>query len=86
MIKIKKILIKAYNNVKKIEKYYALLRCVYEIIRNEIRDKINLDSILQIAIKIINNTANLNSLILILFVFEVYPRIIEKSTPSPSII
>ena len=53
IIKIKKILIKAYNNVRKVEKYYVLLYYAYEIIRDEIRNKINLDSILQIAIKII---------------------------------
>ena len=46
IIKIKKILIKTYNNIEKIEKYYALLRRVYEIIRDEVRDRVNLNSIL----------------------------------------
>ena len=46
MIKIKKILIKAYNNVKKVKRYHVLLYYAYEIIRNEVWDKINLDSIL----------------------------------------
>ena len=36
IIKIKKILIKAYNSVKKIKKYYILLYYVYKIIRDEI--------------------------------------------------
>ena len=86
MIKIKKILIKTYNNIGKIKRYYASLCYVYEIIRDEIRDKINSNLILQIAIKIVNNTADLNSLILILFVFKIYSRIIEELTLSPLII
>ena len=34
VIEIKEILIKAYNNIGKIERYYAPLRRVYEIIRD----------------------------------------------------
>ena len=36
MIEIKKVLVKVYNSVKKIEKYYASLRYIYEIIRDEV--------------------------------------------------
>ena len=32
VIKVKEVPIKAYNSVKKVERYYILLRCVYKII------------------------------------------------------
>jgi len=37
-IKVKEVPIKAYNSVKKVEQYYALLRRVYEIISLELED------------------------------------------------
>ena len=45
-IKIKNFLVKTYNNIGKIERYYALLRRVYEIIRDKIRNRVNLNLIL----------------------------------------
>jgi hypothetical protein len=38
------------------------------------------------AIKAINNTASLNSLVLTLLVFKAYPRITSANPPTPSII
>src|SRR5438045_4003059 len=38
-IEIKEVLVKAYNSVGKVERYYAPLRRVYEIIRDEVRDR-----------------------------------------------
>ena len=46
IIKIKKILVKAYNNIRKVKKYYILLYYVYKIIWDEIWDRVNLDLIL----------------------------------------
>ena len=86
MIKIKEILIKTYNNVRKIKRYYILLCYVYEIIRDEIWDKVNLNLILQMAIKVVNNIASLNDFILTLLVFEAYSCMIEKSALSSLII
>jgi len=37
-IKVKKVPVKAYNSVKKVERYYALLRRVYKIISLELED------------------------------------------------
>ena len=36
IIKIKKILVKAYNSVRKVKKYYVLLYYAYKIIRDEV--------------------------------------------------
>jgi len=37
-IKVKKVPIKAYNSVRKVERYYTLLRRVYKIISLELED------------------------------------------------
>ena len=37
-IKVKEVPIKAYNSIKKVEQYYALLRRVYKIISLELED------------------------------------------------
>jgi hypothetical protein len=39
LIKVKKVLVKAYNSVGLIEWYYALLHCVYKILKKELKDK-----------------------------------------------
>jgi len=37
-IKVKEVPIKAYNSVRKVERYYTLLRRVYKIISLELKD------------------------------------------------
>jgi len=37
-IKVKKVPIKAYNSIRKVERYYTLLRRVYKIISLELKD------------------------------------------------
>jgi len=37
-IKVKEVPVKAYNSVGKVEQYYALLYCIYEIISLELED------------------------------------------------
>jgi hypothetical protein len=39
LIKVKKVLVKAHNSVGLIERYHALLRCAYEILKAELKDK-----------------------------------------------
>jgi hypothetical protein len=39
LIKIRKVLIKAYNSVELIEQYYKLLRYVYKILRKKLKNK-----------------------------------------------
>jgi len=38
VIKVKEVPIKAYNSIKKVERYYTLLRRVYKIISLELED------------------------------------------------
>ena len=85
-IEIKEVPVEAHNSVGKVERYHAPLRRAYEIIRDEVRDRVNSDSILQMAVKAVNDTAGPNGLIPTLLVFGAYPRMTEESAPSPSII
>jgi len=71
-IKVKEVPIKAYNSIKKVERYYALLRRVYKIISLELEDA-SKELTLQIAVKAVNNSAGLNELIPTLLVFSAYP-------------
>ena len=45
VIKVKKVPIKVYNNIKKVERYYMLLRHVYKIISLKLKG-VNKDLIL----------------------------------------
>lgn len=73
---IKIISIEAYWLIKIIKYYYNILQQIYFIIYKELLDLVN-TRILQIAIKAINNTINLNNLIFILFIFSVYLYLIN---------
>ena len=71
-IKVKEVPVKVYNSIRKVEKYYVLLRRVYKIISLELKDA-SKELTLQIAIKAINNSAGPDRLIPILLVFSAYP-------------
>ena len=72
MIKVKKVPIKAYNSVRKVEWYYILLYYIYKIISLKLKG-VSKKLTLQIAIKAINNSTSLNGLISILLIFSAYP-------------
>jgi hypothetical protein len=81
IIQVQEMLVKAYNFIRKIERYYIFLQQVYKIIYDELRDtsaKISL----QITIKIINDSARPNRIIPILLVFSAYPKITKNSVLS----
>ncbi|OCK88849.1 uncharacterized protein K441DRAFT_586837, partial [Cenococcum geophilum 1.58] len=71
-IEVKEVPIKAYNSIRKVKRYYALLRRVYKIISLELEDTSE-ELTLQMAIKAINNSAGPDGLIPILLVFSAYP-------------
>jgi hypothetical protein len=39
LIKIKKVLVKAYNSIGLVEQYHVLLCCVYKILKKELKNK-----------------------------------------------
>ncbi|KAI0993782.1 hypothetical protein K3495_g14403 [Podosphaera aphanis] len=74
----------AHWSIGKIERYYAPLRRVFEILHAELSSTTSPEAILQMAIKAINDTAGPDGLVPTLFVFGAYPRMTVDSPPSPS--
>jgi len=69
---IRSVLVKAYNLIGIVERYYGPLRRIYHIITSKILG-IDKDIALQMAFKAINNSAGPDGLIPILLVFGAYP-------------
>jgi len=65
-----------------IERYYRLICRVYTIITTKILD-ISKDIALQMAFKAINDIVGLDGLVLILLVYNAYPRITEYDPLLP---
>ena len=85
-IKIKGVLVEAYNSVSLVKRYYAPLRCLYEIIQDKLKDKhINNKIVLQIAVKAVNNLTGLNSIVPTLLVFSAYLQLTKIDPLSLSI-
>jgi hypothetical protein len=83
-IKVKIVLINAYNSVKIVKRYYGPIWWTYLIIMTEILN-INKDIALQMAFKAINDTIRLNGLVLTLLVYGALPRMVKYDVPLPSI-
>jgi hypothetical protein len=83
-ITIKTALVEAHHSIGMVKRYHDSLRRVYAIITAEI-SSIDLEIALQMAFKVINDSAGLDGLVLTLLVFGVYPRMIEMDAPSSSI-
>jgi hypothetical protein len=82
-IKVKEVLVKAYNSVGLIERYHALLCCVYKILKAELKDEhINKEMILQMTVKAVNDSAGPDRIVLTLLVFGLYLRMTEIDPPS----
>ena len=72
VIKVKEVPIKVYNSIRKVERYYIPLYCVYKIISLKLKGA-SKELTLQIAIKAINNSASPDGLVPMLLVFGAYP-------------
>src|SRR6266700_3588196 len=68
----KSVLVKLYNSIGMVERYYGLLQQAYQIITTEI-PKISKEMALRMAFKAINNIASLEGLVPTLLVFGAYP-------------
>jgi hypothetical protein len=86
LIEVKEVLVKAYNSVGLVERYHALLRRAYKIIKEELKNEhIDKEMILQMAVKAVNDSAELDRIVLTLLVFGLYPRMTEIDPLSPII-
>jgi di/tripeptidase len=86
LIKVKKVPVETYNSVRLVERYHALLRRAYKIIKKELKDEhINKEMILQMAVKAVNDLARPDGIVPILLVFGLYLRMTEIDLPLPII-
>jgi hypothetical protein len=80
-IKVKIVLIKAYNSVKIVKRYHGPIRQAYFIVMTEI-PSIDKDITLQMAFKAINDTVRLDGLVLTLLVYSTLPRMVKYNALS----
>jgi hypothetical protein len=75
---VREVPVEAHNSIGKVERYYALLRRLYEILRDELQnEKLDKEVILQMAVKAINDIVRPDGLVLTLLVFGLYLRITD---------
>jgi di/tripeptidase len=85
-IEVKEVPVEAHNSVGLVERYHALLRRAYEIMKEELKDEhIDKEIILQMAVKAVNDSAGPDGIVPTLLVFGSYPRMTEMDPPSPTI-
>lgn len=86
-VDVKEVPVEAHNSIGKVERYHVPLRRSYEILQQELgSQQLSRDSILQMAVKAVNDTAGPNGLVPTLLVFGAYPRITHSSAPSASMV
>jgi hypothetical protein len=80
-ITVKTAFVETHDSIEMMKRYHDSLRRVYAIITIEISN-IDLEIALQMTFKVINDSIELDELILILLVFEAYSRMIEMNFSS----
>ncbi|KAK6224925.1 hypothetical protein QIS74_03252 [Colletotrichum tabaci] len=78
--------VEAHWAVGKVERAHAPLRRTYDILHHEIGHNTDEETILQMAVKALNDTAGPHGIVPTLLVFGTYPRINKDSPPSPDIV
>jgi hypothetical protein len=85
-IEVEEVPVEAHNSIGKLERYHAPLRRAFHVIAGDLRGQgVSNESILQMAVKAVNDTAGPDGLVPTLLVFGTYPRLSDASPPSPSI-
>ncbi|RDI84343.1 hypothetical protein Vi05172_g5622 [Venturia inaequalis] len=77
--------VEAHHALGKVERYHGPLRRAYDIISSEIGSRTSKETILQMAVKAVNDTARPDGIVPTLLVFGAYPRINQDSPPSQEI-
>jgi hypothetical protein len=83
-ITIKTMFIETHHSIEMMKRYHDSLRRAYSIIATEIL-RIDLEIALQMTFKALNDSIELDELILILLVFEIYSRMTEMNASSLTI-
>jgi hypothetical protein len=82
---VKIVSIEAHHSIEMMKRYHESLRRAYSIITVEITE-IDSELVLQMTFEIINDSIELNDLILTLLIFEIYLRMIDMNASSSIII
>ena len=78
--------VEAHWSIGIVERAHPILRRAYHVIMEELKDEgISKDSMLQLAVKAVNDTAGPDGLVPTLLVFGAYPRMTESDPPPPSV-
>jgi hypothetical protein len=78
--------VEAHWSIGIMERAHLALQRAYHVITEELKDEgISKDSMLQMAIKAVNDTAGPDGLVTTLLVFGAYPRMTESDPPPPSV-
>jgi hypothetical protein len=80
-IEIKTILVETHHSIEIIKRYHESLRRIYSIIVTEILD-IDLESVLQMSFKILNDLIELDDLVSTLLIFKAHSRMIDDAFSS----
>ncbi|KAM4063225.1 cwf18 domain containing protein [Hirsutella rhossiliensis] len=83
-IKCSQVPVETHWSIGKIERYHAPLRRAFNILHAEIGHTTSAETVLQMAVKAINDTAGPDGLVPTLLVFGAYPRVSTDSPPSAS--
>ena len=77
--------VKVHWLIGMVERYHAVLRRAYNVIAADLqRCGLNKETILQMAVKAINDTPGPNSLVPTFLVFGAYPRMSKYDSPIPT--
>ena len=75
----------AHWSIEMVDRYHAVLPRVYKVIATDLQGcRLNKETILQIAVKEINDTAGPNSLVSTLLVFGAYSHMSKYDSPTPT--
>jgi hypothetical protein len=77
-IEVKKVPVKVYNSVGKVEVYHILLQQAFKIIQAELSIDYTNKICLQLAVKAVNNIAGPDGIVPTLLVFGAYPCITNE--------
>ncbi|KAI1769717.1 hypothetical protein F4818DRAFT_435445 [Hypoxylon cercidicola] len=85
-IEIKEIPVEAHNSIGSVKRYHSPLRRAFKVIDGDLRGTgTDQQSILQMAVKAVNDTAGPDGLVPTLLVFGAYLRLAESSPPAASL-
>lgn len=85
-VAIKEVPVEAHNSVGKVERGHTQIRRAYEILSEELAGQgYSKEMLLQMSIKVVNDTAGPDGIVPTLLVFGVYPRMTDMDAPHPSV-